>query len=307
MRTSLQARVRGLRGTTLVAPPAGGGQPPTIFNSDFGFATGTSTAALRDDTTWNASIGGATGMSVVTGHGKAFPSPNVLRMLSPYPGTAAFHRLYVATLPLLSDGNSRFYRAYIAPDMPFTGVDDHSTHPIESGQVGGLDWALNVEVVSDTAWYISFQAPGEALGGLFWRQRWRCPDLVRGEVYRVDWQVKQLPNTTVGVAPTSRKTMELHARVHHCTLSGSDVIETLLHSDADFTNRDGSDGVSAGSVSMESNTQLLMSTTDGANMNELRVGNNGLTGVYPDGIHIGDQTAIAVSDVDFVGPYSGGI
>lgn len=295
----------GVGGGAVLVSGNGSGVVSKLFESDFSIGgTGTSTTALRDGTRWDATIGGATGMSIVAGHGLAFPTANILRMFSPYPGSAGFHRITKTGLPLLADNASRWYGWYQLVDMGTSQVTDLSTHPIESGQVGGLDWACNVELVSDTEFYISMQAPGEALGGMFWKQRWRCPNLTRGEVYHLELQVKQLPNTTVGVAPTSRKQMEFHARLYHCTLVGATVVETLLYDDDDFTNRDTSNGVGVGTVSMAANTPLLMSTTDGANMSEFRAGNNGITGVYPNLIHIGDQGGFGISDETWVGPYA---
>lgn len=298
---AIARRSRGFRGSYTPASS----QPPLLFASDFSQGgTGTGTTALRDGTRWNATIGGPTGMSIVGGHGLAFPTENVLRIVSPYPGTSGYHRLFVDTLPALADNAGRYFRAYVRVMMAASDVSDTSTHPIESGQDSdGLDWSMNIELVSDTEYYMLLQAPGEANGGLFWRQRWRCPNLTVGEVYRFDWQVIQRPNTTVTPAPTSRKTMQFHARVAHCTLSGATVTETDLYADADFTNRDGSNGVSAGSVSLEAGTTLLMSTTDGRHLSTLRAGNNGITGVYPNNLHIGDQGGIAVSDDDWIGPY----
>lgn len=258
------------------SPPQG-----VVFSSNFGTARGTTTNAKTDGGRWNVLSDNGGGLEVVAGSEAGFPSANCLRVTA-RESSNGFHRLAKTGLGVIAAGASVWFRWYYRNDQP--SLNDNSQHPIESGQAGGLDWAFNNEVQSNTTWFGDFQSPGDSLT---WRQRWRGPLLSSGVVYRFEMQLHKLSATT----------WNLHVRVYNAA-------NQLIASDADYRNVFSSDGVAAQSVRLADNPVLNFSTNEGSQMDELRAGNNGIGGSdwFPAVVH-SHQGCFAVSRSAWLGPY----
>jgi hypothetical protein len=256
-------------------PPVG-----VIFSSAWD-TLGTSTAAKTDGGKWNIIADNAGGLEVVPSAGM-FPSPNCLRVTGQQ-GSTGFHRLAKTGLGIIAPGGSVWYRWYYRNEQP--SLDDNSQHPIESGQTGGLDWAFNNEVQSDTTWYADFQSPGDTLT---FRQRWRGPLLQSSTTYRFEMQIHKL----------TAQTWNMHVKVFNAA-------NVQIAGDADYTNVFSSGSVAAGTVNLGGNPTLNFSTTNGSQMDELRAGCNGIGGSdwFPSVLY-SYQAAFAVSDENWIGPYS---
>jgi hypothetical protein len=263
---------------TEVAPPNAG----VVFNSDWSTALGNTANAKTDGGKWNVLADNSGGLEVVAGAALGFPSTNCLRVIAQQ-GNTGFHRVAKTGLGVVAPGESVWFRWYYRNEQPLT--DDSSQHPIESGQSGGLEWAFNNEVQSNTTWFADFQSPGDSLT---FRQRWRGPLLQSSTLYRFEMQLHKLSTTT----------WNLHVRVY-------DAANVLIASDADYRNVFSSGGVGAGTVRLADNPTLNFSTTNGSQMDELRAGCNGIGGTdwFPSLLYA-YQGCFAVSRSDWLGPYN---
>jgi hypothetical protein len=276
---AVSATVTGI--ATFAAEPA----PPqagVVFSSAWSTAAGNTTNAKTDGGKWNIIADNSNGLEVVAGAPLGFPSPNCLRVICQQ-GTTGFHRLAKTGLGVVGAGESVWFRWYYRNEQP--SLDDNSQHPIESGQTGGLDWAFNNEVQSNTTWYADFQSPGDSLT---YRQRWRGPLLQSATLYRFEMQLHKLSATT----------WNLHVRVFNAA-------NTQIAGDADYRNVFSSGGVSAGTVRLADNPVLTFSTNGGSQMDELRAGCNGIGGNdwFPSVLY-SYQGCFAVSRSDWLGPYN---
>ena len=259
----------------------GGPTPAVIFNSAWS-ALGTSTNAKTDGGKWDILADNAGGLEVIPSGNLGFPSPNCLRVTC-MQGSSGFHRLAKTGLGVVAPGQSMWFRWYYRNEQPSLG--DNSQHPIESGQTGGLDWAFNNEVQTNTTWFADFQSLGDTQT---FRQRWRGPLLQSSTLYRFEFQLQKL----------TAQTWNLHVKVYNA--SG-----VQIAGDADYTNVFSSGNVAANSVNLASNPTLNFSTTNGSQMDELRAGVNGLGGSdwFPSVLYA-YQGCFAVSTAGWIGPYN---
>jgi hypothetical protein len=225
--------------------------PSTSFVSNWA-TLGNTAAAKTDGGIWNILSDPGNALAVVDGAPLGFPTPHVLRVTA-VEASQGYGRLAKTGLPVPADGQSVFYRWYYRNEIGRTA--DNSTHPIESGQTGGLDWSFNVEVQTDSTWYPEFRPGGNQMDAT--RARWTGPALRRGVVYRVELQVQKL----------NANEFRAHFRVYQ-----NDV---LIASDADFNNyRAGL--FPATRMSLADSPTLRFASVGGLNLGEIRAGNNGL-------------------------------
>lgn len=261
-------------------------EPPVtkLFFSDWSFATGTGLTAKNDNGKWTTVLDSQNGLNVVAVTTEGLPTANYLEITAKELN-AGTQRLAVTGLGTLADGASRWVRCYMRCDEPYFGVlADNSQHPVESGQTGGFAWVINTVLDADDGqWWLNFQATGVTL---FWQQHWRCPKLTKGVWYRVELQVEKITGNS----------FLYHGRVY-------DINDTLLYSDADFINANGSDGVSAGQYSFSDAVTLTAGNL--TQIDEARAGLNGITGSewYPE-ILYGAQAGYAISDEGWCGAYT---
>jgi hypothetical protein len=263
---------------TVSASDQGGGTPITdfLFQSDFGFGTGSSQSIDTDGGKWSGQYAdNGDGMEVIASSGLDFPSTNVLRITAQQ-AASGLHRISVTGLGTLANDTSRWYRYYYRNEMPTSG--DNSTHPIETGQTPTLEFSFNCEVVSDTTWRLQLRPGGDQ--GDADLARWSSPLLDRSVSYRCEWQIHKQSSTE----------FLAHVRVYDAAT------ESLLYQDEDFRNDNG--GLSPETPMTLADTPTLhFSTADGSQMDELRAGINGIAGTdwYPS-ILYGYQGCFAVRD-----------
>lgn len=167
-----------------VLPSGGGGSPDadTVFRSDFGTATGTSTTALLDGSKWSAYEGNGI-MSVVSASGLGFPASIANVMQVDYNSDSTFDWVYGTNIfPYPSNlGDSLYLRMYFrhagtnAVDGPWA-----SAHPMESegghSGVAGLFWDLKLGnwadgtfpfawVIDSPSLYLSYVTNNDATHG----------------------------------------------------------------------------------------------------------------------------------------------
>lgn len=281
-----RAVVVGASQTTVVAytvqsataPPP----PPQgiLFRSDFSTGTGTSSSALRDTAKANPwDLVGGQGLEVVSAAGLDFPTTNVLRVTA-LASSTGFATLRNTGMPVPANGQSRWYRFYARYTFP-DNLEDNQTHPVQDGGAGSQinwEWAIMHNLGGAGRFTPSLQLHSN---NPFADYRWNPPSLPKGVTFRYEWQVTRVSDTT----------FNLRARIY-------DTAGTLVRSDADFVN--------------EGNTRTLAATpsllfNNVNNLDGLNAGCNGIGGSAPPFPFIyGYQSAFAVSDTDWIGPYSNG-
>ena len=256
-----------------------------LFHSDWGTALGNSNQARTDGDRWNILADNGGGLEVVDATGLGFPSANVLRVTA-MESAAGFARLARTGLGVPPAGTSIWYRWYYRNEVPSTA--DNSTHPIESGQTGGLEWSFNVQVQDNTSWRPELRPGGDQQDVN--RARWTGPVLDTGVTYCFELQVDKVDDTSV----------RAHVRLY-------DAAGTLLAGDADFNNHSG--GIAATQQMTLADAPLLhFSTTGGTTLDELRAGNNGLSAAPGYGqVLFAYQGAFALCANGWCGPYSNGM
>jgi hypothetical protein len=206
-------------------------QPPQIlFASDWGTATGSSDAALRDTgkkIPWDVVIG--TGrVQVVSASGLDFPSANVLQVDAIYdPRNRSLKGRQVAMLPSRNHwpvpavGESLWFRCYRRLVWPKTSPSLFG-HPAEEGTGNGGNWQWEDVATNENGARISLVTYPTAMTPVKYDLGFVSPAvyLERDRTYRIEWQIQRLSVTT----------FDFHVRIY-------DSRGALLYGDEAFVNR----------------------------------------------------------------------
>ncbi len=255
-----------------------------LFHSDWGTELGTGDAARTDGDLWDILADRGAALNVVPSTGLGIPSANCLQVTA-LESAGGGGRVAKTGLGVPAAGQSFWYRWYYRNLVISTA--DNSTHPIESGQTGGLDWSFNVQVQTDTTWRPEVRPGGDQMDVN--RARWTGPVLATGVTYRVELQILKLND----------QEFNAHIRVYNDA-------GTLIADDDDFNNY--SAGIAATQqMTLQDVPNLHFSSVGGTNLNELRAGNNGLSAAPGYGqLPFAIQGAFAVCTDDWCGPYANG-
>lgn len=247
-----------------------------LFHSNWSSALGTSDLAVMDQgktLPWNIRGGGC---EVVAATGLNMPTPNCLRVGW---GNGLFNFLRRSGLSVPPVGTSRYYRWYFRLDIP-DGVADAETHPMQDGYTAAdANWMFKVwhNLAGPGRWLAQF----EFLGNAYPNQRWRATQirLNKRDTYRIEVRIQR----------TAVNGYRANVRIFDST-------NTLVVSDANFFQEDST------TVTLASNPTFAF-----RNVNELAGFNAGANDAGPEAGIYGYQAAVAISDVDWLGPYAAGI
>lgn len=256
---------------TEVAP-----QSAFIFTADWSTALGNTTAAITDGGRFD--IRGGSGGAVVTtaSTGANFPTANVLYVPSRIGEGSCLPRKSTG-LGVPAIGESRFYRIYLL--FAFDDNDsDPQSHPVQDGNAGGdINWEIAIRHNDAGPGFVLAQFQFGSENAFPW-MKVNGPALPKNQVFRWEWQILR----------TGTNTFQCHARIYNAA-------GTLLYDDDDFRNEQATGNLTS---NHEFNFHVL------ANMAGLNVGAN--QGNYTPAGFYGYQGAVAVSAVDWCGPYVAG-
>jgi hypothetical protein len=285
---TISATVAGLAVTDTASLNVGG-VLSLVFASDWGTATGTTDAALRDtDQTlpWETLVTGNTNRDVIASTGLDFPSTNVLRVGTQWngSGSAAFIPRITEELPALGIGNSRYYRWYIRWVVPTSLTTWGTPHPIQDGPDAATgNWLFESRRgTGGTKVTIGWNPPANTFPNNRW---WAIDALDIDTTYRVELKATRTGTTT----------FTLDARVYNTA-------NTLLLDGSDFLNQEG-----LGSTSLADVPSLTM--RDVTQLRSFQVGTNGAFQGTTSGDHPVDfcyQGCVAISDETWCGAYVNG-
>lgn len=305
MRRLVLPRLRALRGTTLVAPPAGGA-PALDWHGDWSHATGATAAAIGDGPSAGTrkfdQIGGVIneldGARIIANPGTlGFPATLAnlfeVRITAANQGYVEPRRTTGLAIPAI--GQARYYRGYLhlcaATDViPAFPTGDDEIHPFQDGSAASqLNWG----------WWI-YHNQGVGQWRLHWRPqasvnafpagRWSFPNLLaKARTYR--WELCILRTGTATFKPSVRLFDE------------SVSLTTPILGDADLLNENSSMSLADYTASSD----LLFNNL--ANMAGLNSGINGLANIASWGAGVlpftyAYQGAMATGiDCGWIGPY----
>ena len=286
----------------------GGGQLTPVFFSDWRTVTlGDSANSVTDNCKWSfitCSYGGRGGQVIAAPTG--FPTANALQVtaykwrLPNWQGVITANDGYFLIrktgMPIPAIGTTRNYRFYYRHDQP-NHPTDNGQHPIQDGNAGSqTNWNFGTYTLSDTTWqqcFYTFSTSDPVTYNSYLNQHWCPPNLQTGVVYRFEFQVHRIGETT----------LNFHARVY-------DSSGNLIHGDANYTNAShgGTSNLSM-NPTIYTNAQYGLSSNDGLNG-----GLNGITSMelnansaYHDTMPYAVQAGFAVVDGlapnTFIGPY----
>jgi uncharacterized protein YjdB len=281
--TSGRTATSAITVTATTTPPPPTGPRTVVWTSEWSSGLGTTTAARTDGSRWDIIGDPGVALAVIPTGALGFPTTNVLEV-TVRESSEGFARLAKTGLPVPANGQSIFYRWYYRSEIGSTA--DNSTHPIESGQNGGLDWSWNVQVQSNTTWWPEFRSGGNQMDAN--RARFAGPVLQRGVTYRFELQIEKINATDY----------RAHLRVY-------DTAGVLIADDDDFSNW-ASGLFPSQRMTLADLPILNFATNGGANLQEIRAGNNGLAHSGYGSMVFAYQAAFAVCTGNWCGAYTPG-
>jgi hypothetical protein len=264
-------------------------QPAFEFTSDWGTATGTSDAALRDTdqvVDWGTLVGSNTNRSVDASTGLDFPSTNVLRIGTEWngSGSSSFIPRLSNTLAIPDVGDSKYYRWYIRWVVPEAVTTWGTPHPIQDGpDAANANWLFECRRGTGGT---KVTVGWNPINNVFPNNRWHAIDaLDLNETYRVELKLTRTASTLYTLEP----------RVY-------DADGILVLDGSDFLNQTG-----VGSTALSSGYEFTFQDT--AHLEDFQMGTNGAFQGTSSGDHPVDycyQGCVAISADDWCGPYVDG-